>query len=125
MDKNNEQFFHSLLEELPLYAEQDNIREEITESELISKIREKARNKLDDSFSVDSAITIVRRLLEALTLLDPVELKNGTLEAEVTVKAVSLNVKHLMRDKPIVFYELVMKCKDKDHKLFGNAEKDF
>jgi len=78
LDKNNENFFRFLLEELPLHAELDNIREEITESELISKICDKGVNKLGHSFSVDSSITVVRRLLEALSLLDPVELKNGT-----------------------------------------------
>lgn len=56
--------------------------------------------------------------------MDVVELKNGTIEAEATVKAVSLSVRHLLAEKPIVFYELVMKCKDRDHKLFGDAEKD-
>ena len=73
MNNNNEQFLRSLLDVLPLYAEEDNIREELYESELISKISKKG----NDSFATGSAIAIVRCLLESLALLDPVELEGG------------------------------------------------
>jgi hypothetical protein len=48
-------------------------------------------------------------------------LKNGAEEAEVLVRVVMLSLGNLMEQNPIVFYELVQLCKNREHKLFGNT----
>lgn len=50
-----------------------------------------------------------------------VALKNGAEEAEFLVCAVIVSLQDLMRENPIVFYELVRLCNDHNYKLFGNT----
>lgn len=62
-----------LLEVLPLHAEEENQRQESAEAELVSKVVALG----GDPFTTHSVITVLRRLLEALVLLDPVQLSQG------------------------------------------------
>ena len=51
-------------------------------------------------------------------------LKNGAEEALQLVHVAMVSLKKLINDEPIVFYELVMCCRDRNHVPFGNtAEK--
>jgi hypothetical protein len=53
-----------------------------------------------------------------------IRLKNGSEEAEPLVKVIMLSLNSLLETKPIVAYELVMKCRDRNHKLFGISGED-
>jgi len=50
-----------------------------------------------------------------------VTLKNGAEEAKALVETVYMCLSNLIEDHPIAFYELVMKCRDGNHELFGNT----
>lgn len=50
--------------------------------------------------------------------METVKLRNGAEEAKVAVITVMMAVNGL---DPITRYELVMKCRNCDHKLFGNT----
>ncbi len=56
--------------------------------------------------------------------METVILKNGAKEATGLVTTVMMSIQNLMQEKPIVFYELVMKCRDSNHVIFGNMQKD-
>ena len=49
-----------------------------------------------------------------------VKLKNGATEAEVLVVVTLTSISSLMELNPMVFYDLVMKCRDNSYKFFGN-----
>lgn len=53
------------------------------------------------------------------------KLKNGSEEAEPLVKGIMMILNQLMQGLPgaIDAYELVEKCKDPSHKMFGDSEK--
>ncbi len=53
--------------------------------------------------------------------LEEVQLKNGSREPEVAVRATMVSLRLLMSRHPIAFYELVEVCRDKTHQPFGNA----
>ena len=53
-----------------------------------------------------------------------VRLRNGAQEAEPLVRTTMMILDNLLETKPIVAYELVMKCRDKNHKLFGQSGAD-
>lgn len=53
--------------------------------------------------------------------METVTLKNGAVEAKPLVKVALMSLEHLINSDPIAFYELVMVCRDKDHKPFGNT----
>ena|SRR3989344_1004550 len=48
-------------------------------------------------------------------------LKNGAEEVEPLVRALMMSLRQLMREHPIVFYELVHLCRDRNHRLFVDA----
>jgi len=50
-----------------------------------------------------------------------VQLKNNTEETEVLVVITMKRLKELFVEHPKAFYELTMKCRDNQHKIFGNA----
>ena len=50
---------------------------------------------------------------------ETVTLKNGASEVKGLVTVTMLMLHDLLQDKPIVFYELVMKARDPNHKFFG------
>ena len=50
-----------------------------------------------------------------------VKLKNGSEEAEPLVRVTIMSLRMLMESDPIAFYELFELCKDRNHKMFGNA----
>lgn len=50
-----------------------------------------------------------------------VTLKNGGEEADILVAATMMSLRSLIDEAPIAFYELVMKCRDRNHRLFGNT----
>lgn len=53
--------------------------------------------------------------------METVKIRGGFEHVKVLVTRTVVSVSHLMKEKPIAFYELVMKCRDRDHKLFGSA----
>lgn len=53
--------------------------------------------------------------------MECVTLKNGQEEARPLVVATMMALRSLMAEEPIVLYELVMKCRDRDHRFFGNT----
>jgi len=53
-----------------------------------------------------------------------VVLKNGSREFDKLVSVTMLSLKTLITEKPTVFYDLVMKCRDSSYKYFGNAGED-
>jgi hypothetical protein len=50
-----------------------------------------------------------------------VRLKNGAEEADLLVGVVMAHLYDLMDSNPVAFYELVLLCRDPNHKLFGNT----
>jgi len=50
-----------------------------------------------------------------------VKLKNGAEAMPSAVAVVMMSLEQLFRDHPIAAYELVMKCRDRNHKIFGNG----
>jgi len=51
-------------------------------------------------------------------------LKNGIKEAEPLVRVMMyLVLPDLLKNHPTAFYDLVMRCRDKSYKFFGNNEK--
>lgn len=67
---NNYSGFRHLLAALPLHAEEDNIREDLFESELISRVQSGG----NDPNTAEIVVAIIRRLFESLALLDPIAL---------------------------------------------------
>ena len=53
--------------------------------------------------------------------METVTLKNGAVEAKPLVAVTLMSLEHLINSDPIAFYELVMVCRDKDHKPFGDT----
>jgi len=54
--------------------------------------------------------------------INVVKLKNGSEEAESLVNVAMHTLSNLMKTQPILFYELVQKCRDRDHKFFWQTE---
>lgn len=55
--------------------------------------------------------------------MNTVMLKNGAEEVEQLVTVVAMSIDDLLKTSPITLFELVAKCKDANHKIFGNHEK--
>ncbi len=53
--------------------------------------------------------------------MELVELKNGQSEGEGLVRVTMMSLMDLTETNPIAFYELVMKCRDYNHRFFGNT----
>ena len=53
-----------------------------------------------------------------------VTLKNGIEESEICVKVHMLSLEILFKEKPITFYEFVMKCRNPKHEMFGDTAND-
>ena len=53
------------------------------------------------------------------------KLKNGSEEAQVLVNATMMHINDLMKSLPgaLDLYELVAKCRDPGHKMFGDSAK--
>jgi hypothetical protein len=51
----------------------------------------------------------------------PVKLKNGAVVPHSAVIATMMALESLIHKEPILFYELVMKARNDDHRFFGNA----
>jgi len=54
--------------------------------------------------------------------MDTVKLKNGAEEAAPLVTIGMMSIGRLAEQYPMVFYDFVMLCRDRNHKLFGRAE---
>ena len=54
-------------------------------------------------------------------MIELVRLKNGIEEAKSLVIIVSDSISRMIKEDPIVLYELVMKCRDRNHRCFGNT----
>ena len=55
--------------------------------------------------------------------IETVKLKNGTIEAEGLVSVMMFSLRNLLQESPITFYELVMKCRDRDHQFWSDTLK--
>ena len=55
--------------------------------------------------------------------METVRLKNKTEEVEGLVAITMMTLGRLIEESPIVFYELVMKCRDRGHVFWGDAAK--
>ncbi len=53
--------------------------------------------------------------------METVTLKNGAEEVTVLVALTMKRLKELFVEHPMAFYQLTMKCRDNQHKIFGNA----
>lgn len=53
--------------------------------------------------------------------IEEVMLKNGDMVPVPMVATCHIALSNLMDENPIAFYELVMKCRDRNHRLFGNS----
>lgn len=49
------------------------------------------------------------------------KLKNGGIELDVCIAAMTMSMETLLAEKPIAFYDLVMKARDDKYELFGNS----
>ncbi len=56
--------------------------------------------------------------------IETVKLRNGTEEARPLVAVVRMSLEKLLKDKPIVLYELVEICRDPKHVPWGIAGDD-
>ena len=54
--------------------------------------------------------------------METVKLKNGTTEAKPAVMATMLSLEHLAAKEPTAFYDLVMRCRDRDYQWFGDNQ---
>lgn len=68
-----EHVYRNLLTSLPLHAEEDSLREEIAETELVTSVQ----GRDIDAIVATTAVAAVRRLFECLALLDPPSLAKG------------------------------------------------
>lgn len=53
--------------------------------------------------------------------METVVLKNGAEEARALVTVGMISIESLAREYPMIFYELVMLARDRNHELFGRA----
>lgn len=51
-----------------------------------------------------------------------VTLKNNSKELEIAVKSVMFTVRHLLKQQPLVFYDLVMRCRDREYEMWSETE---
>ena len=56
--------------------------------------------------------------------MEVVKLKNGVEEVKGLVQITMAILSSLMKDDPISFYELVMKCRDRNHKIFSKVQEE-
>lgn len=54
--------------------------------------------------------------------MDTVTLKNGSEEFGPAVIAIHLSLTRVFNEDPMAAYDLVMKCRDSNYRMFGNAE---
>ena len=54
-------------------------------------------------------------------MTETVELKNGTTEAKGLVNVMMISLHNLLQEDPITLYELVMKCRERDHQFWGDT----
>ena len=54
--------------------------------------------------------------------LKAIKLKNGSEEVEILVVVIMLRLQRLFNDNPIHFYEFVERCRDDNHRFFGNTQ---
>ncbi|GAC1647384.1 MAG: hypothetical protein NVS4B9_39220 [Ktedonobacteraceae bacterium] len=62
---------------------------------------------------------------EGAKTMDEVRLADGTTVPALTVNLVYTHLVTLRQDSPILFYELNMKARDRNHRLFGTSQVDF
>jgi len=53
--------------------------------------------------------------------MNVIKLKNGSEEVEPMVKVTMMILHNLITESPILFYELVMKARDRAHEFFGTT----
>lgn len=55
--------------------------------------------------------------------MEVIKLRNGAEEAKPLVAVMMMSLEHLMDERPLALYDLVMKCKDRNYQFFGDNEK--
>lgn len=50
------------------------------------------------------------------------KLKNGGVELDVVIAAMTMSMETLLAETPIAFFDLVMKARDDTYELFGNSQ---
>jgi hypothetical protein len=51
--------------------------------------------------------------------VEVIRLKNGTEEAKPLVAVTMMSLEHVMDERPLALYDLVMMCRDHDYEPFG------
>lgn len=54
-------------------------------------------------------------------MIETIKLKNGAEEAKMLVGVIMLSLQELLKEKPIIFYELVQLCRNPEHELFSDV----
>jgi len=55
-------------------------------------------------------------------MMKELKLKNGGVELDVCIAAMTMAMESLLAETPIAFFDLVMKARDDTHELFGNSQ---
>ena len=62
--------------------------------------------------------------MDEMNEIKTVKLKNGSTEALSLVSVMSACISKMLEEAPIVLYELVEICRNKNHKCFGNTAEE-
>lgn len=54
--------------------------------------------------------------------METVALRNGAEEVKSLVNVTIFLLRHLLQENPIAFYELVMRCRDRNHQIYGDID---
>ena len=54
-------------------------------------------------------------------MTETVKLKNGAIEAKGLVNVMMVALRNLLQEDPVTFYELVMKCRDRNHQFWSDC----
>jgi hypothetical protein len=84
---------------------------------IISNLRKANEFKKEDKDS----FSLFQRKANKAPSFSMVKLKNGSEVAEPLVTTTMMNLELLMEKNPIAFYELVEKCRNPKHEMFGNT----
>ncbi len=84
---------------------------------VISNLRKANESKKEDKDN----FSLFQRKANKDSSFNMVKLKNGSEVAEPIVITTMMNLKLLMNKNPIAFYELVEKCRNSEHEMFGNT----
>ena len=55
--------------------------------------------------------------------METIKLRNGAEEARPLVAVMMMSLEHLMDERPLALYDLVMRCRDRNYQFFGDNAK--